>query len=173
MNLLDILLLISLGGFVLFGLWFGFVHTLGSLVGVFAGAFIAGRLHMPLADWLSSAFGNESVMRITAFFIIFFIVNRLIGFLFYLLERVVNIVARLPFINAINKLAGSIIGFIEGVLVIGLTLFIMTKYPINELITSQLQNSTLLPWFIRSSTILQTLLPEVVTQLQSIVNFSF
>ena len=173
MNILDITLLILLGGFVLFGLFFGFVHTLGSLIGTFVGAFFAGLLHQPLAYLLTGVFGHENLMRIIAFLIIFIVINRLVGFGFFLIEKLTTVVTRLPFLSQINKFLGALLGFIEGVLVLGLSLFVINKYPLGPTFTTLLENSDLLPWFIRSSRVLQLVLPQLLKQLQDVVQIAF
>ncbi len=58
MALFDLILIIILGGFVLFGLWFGFIHTLGSLLGIVVGAFVAGHYYSGFADWGSFIWGG-------------------------------------------------------------------------------------------------------------------
>ena len=50
MSTFDIVLLVIIGGFGLFGLWFGIVHTLGSLLGTALGIFLASHYYGPVAD---------------------------------------------------------------------------------------------------------------------------
>ena len=169
MAIFDVILLIILAGFVLFGLWFGFIHTLGSVVGTFVGAFFAGLLYSPVSDWLEQIFGNPNLMKIFAFVFVFLIINRLVGFGFYILDKIFKIFTFLPFLKSINKLLGAIVGFFEGLLVIGLSLFIVARFPISDWFTGVLQNSTLAPWFIKVSGILQILLPDILKKIQAVI----
>ena len=75
MTIFDLILLICLGGFTMFGLWFGFIHTFGSLVGVLAGALISTRIFMPVGDWLTGIFGYPNLTMVIAFLIIFIIIK--------------------------------------------------------------------------------------------------
>lgn len=167
--LLDVILVILLAGFVLFGLWFGFVHTLGSLIGTFAGAFFAGVFHAPLGKYFETIFGHPNLSKIIAFTIIFILINRIIGFIFYLIEKATSFITKIPGLKAINRLLGAIVGLVEGVFVIGLVIFVMSKYPVADWFTNMLANSNLVPWFMKTSKILQIVLPDMLKQLQSVI----
>ncbi|MBD3359935.1 MAG: hypothetical protein GF365_04490 [Candidatus Buchananbacteria bacterium] len=169
MTIFDVILLIILGGFILFGLWFGLIHTLGAIVGTFAGAFFAGLWYDELGVWLTQIFGHPNLMKIFAFIFIFIIVNRLIGFAFYILDRIFRFLSIIPFLKTINRILGAVLGFFEGILVIGLALFMISRFPVSEWFTAVLQASKLAPWFLKTSSILQWMLPELLRQLQSVI----
>jgi uncharacterized membrane protein required for colicin V production len=169
MTIFDVILLIFLGGFVMFGLWFGVIHTLGAIVGTFAGAFFAGLGYSYLGSWLTNIFGHENLMMIFAFIFIFLIINRLIGFGFYVLDKIFNFLSVVPFLKSISKLLGGVLGFFEGMLVIGLSLFVIARFPVSDWFTTVLKASTLAPWFVTISRVLQLMLPEILKQIHSII----
>ena len=169
MTIFDVILLLILGGFVMFGLWFGLIHTLGSVLGTFAGAFFAGLWYEPLGSWLESIFGHPNLMRIFAFIFIFIIANRLIGFAFYVLDKIFNFLTIIPFLKTINRLLGGVLGFFEGVLVIGLSLFVIARFPLSDWFTAVLKASTLSSWFISISGILQLMLPLLLKQIHAVI----
>lgn len=169
MTIFDVILLIILGGFVMFGLWFGFIHTLGAIVGTFAGAFFAGLWYDELGNWLTAVFGHPNLMKIFAFIFIFIIINRLIGFAFYILDRIFKFLSIIPFLKTINRLLGGVLGLFEGILVVGLSLFMIARFPISEWFTAVLQASKIAPWFVKTSGILQWMLPELLRQIQSVI----
>jgi len=169
MTIFDVILLLLLGGFVMFGLWFGIIHTLGAIVGTFAGAFFAGLWYEPLGAWFETIFGHPNLMRIFAFILIFLIINRLIGFGFYVLDRIFNFLNTVPFLKTVNRLIGGVLGFFEGLLVIGLSLFIIVRFPVSDWFVEVLQASALTPWFIRVSSILQWMLPALLKHIQSVI----
>jgi uncharacterized membrane protein required for colicin V production len=74
-----------------------------------------------------------------------------------------------PFLKSVNRLFGGVLGFFEGVLVIGLSLFIISRFPVSDWFTQVLQASTLTGWFIGVSVILQMMLPELLRQLKSVI----
>jgi len=153
----------------MFGLWFGFIHTLGSIIGTFAGAFFAGLSYNALGGWLESIFGHPNLMRIFAFIFIFIIINRLIGFAFYVLDKIFKFMLIIPFLKSVNRLLGGVLGFFEGLLVVGLSLFIIARFPLSDWFTGVLKASVVAPWFISTSKILQLMLPELLKQIQSVI----
>ncbi|MBN1325420.1 CvpA family protein [Candidatus Falkowbacteria bacterium] len=169
MTIFDVILLILLGGFVMFGVWFGMIHTLGAIVGTFAGAFFAGLTYDFLGNWLTGIFGHPNLMKVFAFIFIFLIINRLIGFGFYVLDKIFNFLLIVPFLKSATRIIGGVLGFFEGMLVIGLSLFIIARFPVSEWFTEVLKASSLAPWFITVSRILQLMLPELLKKIQSVI----
>lgn len=169
MAIFDLVLLILLGGFVLFGLWFGFIHTLGSLLGIIAGAWVAGHYYTAVADWGAFMWGGGDWGKVIAFILILILVNRLVGLLFYILDRAFEFITIIPFLSSINRLAGAVLGFLEGAFTLGLILFFLARYPINDWFTGALQSSTIAPWLVGMAQVLAPLLPELLRQLQSVI----
>ncbi|MBI5732174.1 MAG: CvpA family protein [Candidatus Magasanikbacteria bacterium] len=170
MTHLDIILLIILGGFALFGLWFGLIHTLGSLLGTIIGAFVSSHFYGPIAAWVGQLTGgNENLVKIVVFILLFTIVNRLVGFVFWLMERVFNILKIVPFLSAINRLLGGIFGLFEGTLVLGLVLFFISKFPFSDWLIPALAKSTVAASLIKISSLLWPLLPAALKQIQSVL----
>ncbi|MFA5128654.1 MAG: CvpA family protein [Patescibacteria group bacterium] len=170
MILLDLILLLILGGFVLYGLWFGLIHTLGVLVGTIAGAFLAARWYEPVAGWAGFLFGgHENLAKVVCFLILFVIINRLVGLIFWIIDKIFSFLKIVPFLSTINRLLGAVFGFFEGVLVLGLTLFVAERYPLGDWFVNSLADSKIANYFITVGKILMPLLPEVVKQLKSYV----
>lgn len=165
----DIILLILLGGFTLFGLYTGLIHALGALVGVAVGAFFASRFYGPIADWLIPITGgNPNWVKVVVFILVFIIVNRLVGFAFWIVEKIFGVLKVIPFLSTINRLLGAILGLSEGVLVIGLTLYFISKFPLGETLTAALAASSVAAYLIKISAVLWPLLPLVLRQIQSV-----
>lgn len=170
MTLFDVILLVILFGFVLFGFWFGLIHTLGALLGIVVGAFIAGHTYDLAASKTVVFFaGNLNLARIICFIVIFILVNRLIGFVFFIIEKIFNFISVIPFLKSINRLAGAAIGFFEGLLVIGLILYVASKYPVGPFFDKMLIGSKITPYFVNISTILTPLLPRILREIKSII----
>ena len=172
MILFDVILLIIIGGFVMFGFWFGFFHTLGSLFGTVFGAFLASRLYEPMADWLISVTGwGENISSVFMFVVAFFIINRLIGFGFWVVDRVFHIVTYLPFVKGINRFLGMTLGFAEGVITVGLFIYFIERVPLSEGFMNVLANSVIAPVTSNVASILWPLLPDALKLLQSTVDY--
>ncbi len=170
MTTFDLILLLILGGFVAYGLWFGLIHSLGALVGTIAGAFFAARWYDDFASWLGFLFGGrENLAKVVCFLFLFIIINRLIGFGFWLADKIFSILTIIPFLKTINRLLGAAFGFIEGVLVLGLTLYVALRFPLGEWFTESLANSKVAHYLITVANILKPLLPEILKQIKSII----
>ena len=167
MILFDIILLIILGGFVLYGLWFGLIHSIGVLVGTIAGAYFAARWYDPVASWREFYFGGHAnLARVICFLLIFALVDRLVGLLFWLVDKVFSILKIIPFLGLANRLLGAALGFAEGVLVLGLTLYVAERYPLGDWFTTSLADSKVAHYLIDVGSILTPFLPEVLKQIK-------
>ena len=172
MGFFDVILLIIIGGFTMFGFWFGLIHTIGSLLGTILGAYLASHYYEPMADWLISITGwGENVSKVVMFVIAFIIINRLVGFGFWVVEKTTDIVTKLPFIRGINRFLGMAVGFFEGMLTIGLILFFIERVPLSEFIMERIANSFIAPMCVSMANILIPLLPDALVMLQSTVDY--
>ncbi len=168
MSYFDLALIIIIAGFALFGLWFGLVHTLGSLIGTILGVFLAARWYAPFAAWLIGITGwNSNFARVLTFVIAFVLINRLVGLAFFLIDKALALVTRLPFIHSLDKLLGGVFGFLEGVLVIGVALYFINKYPLSPSFMNQIATSKIAPFCIALSSVLWPLMPEALKQIQN------
>jgi len=161
----DLILVLLLFGFGLYGLWFGLIHAFGSLLGVVAASYVASHYYEVAALWVGA---DSAMAKIFVFIILFTIVVRLVGLLFYFIEKIFNILSIIPFLKTINRLAGAILGAVIGVLVIGLLLYVAGKYDLG-IITEAMANSNFAPYFLAAAYILLPLLPEALKRLQSFV----
>lgn len=172
MSVFDISLLVIIGGFALFGLWFGFVHTLGSLLGTILGAYLAGRFYEPFATWLIHITGwPENRARVIMFILAFIIINRLVGFIFWIVDKTLSVITRLPFIRSINRLLGLLLGLAEGMITVGLIFFFIERYPLSPSIMDMIAHSAVVPYTTGIAAILVPLLPMALRVLKSSVEY--
>lgn len=169
--LVDIILLLFLAGFVFYGLFFGLIRTVGSLLGIVVGAWVASRVYLWVFSLTGSlAFGHENTGKVIAFIVCFTVVNRLIGLVFAILDRTYHLLTFVPFLKTINRLGGLVLGFLEGGLVLGLLLYVSARYvPAGVWAATQMQESSLAPFFLDFANWLVPLLPEILRQLKSII----
>lgn len=166
----DIILLIILGGFAMFGLWFGFIHALGAVVGTVIATFVSTHYYEGLSSWIwSLTGGNENLVKVLVFIFFFIIINRLVGFGFWLIEKAFDVLKIIPFLSTINRLLGGVFGLLEGVLVVGLSLFFISKFPFSEWLIGSMLKSTVSSTLINISSVLWPLMPAALKQIQSIL----
>ena len=172
MNWFDLSLVVITGSFILFGFWFGFVHTAGSLIGTLAGAYVASRYYEMASVWLQHITGWQgNTARVVMFGLILFAVSRLVGFLFFIVDKFLSFITKLPFISSLNRLLGAALGFLEGVMTIGLFLFFVERFPVSEKFMEMLASSELAPKYRAVADVFIPLLPEALRLLQSTVDY--
>jgi uncharacterized membrane protein required for colicin V production len=171
MSIFDVVLLIVLFGFIFYGLFFGLIRTFGTFAGVLVGAFFASRFYLPVSDWLNSFFfGHDSLGKVLVFIILFSLFNRLTGFAFYLLDRAFNIISIIPFLKTFNRLGGAILGFITGSLILGLIIYVASRYSfVGNWFGDNLVNSQVAPILLKTANMLLPFLPEMLKKLQSLI----
>lgn len=167
MSLFDIVLVIIIAGFSLFGFWFGLIHTLGSLVGTVVGVFLSTRYYGILAGWIIHITGwNENFSNVLAFIITFVIINRLIGLLFFFIDKTLAILTHLPFLSGINRILGAIFGFFEGVVVLGIIFYFINKFPLSADFMAHVNASAIVPFTVKTASILWPFIPQALKALQ-------
>lgn len=172
MLLIDIILIAIISGFSVFGLWFGLVHTLGSLLGTILGVLLASRYYEPLADWLISVTGwGDNVARVIVFIIAFLIINRLVGVVFFFIERFTSIFTKLPIIGGFNRLFGFLFGLLEGVITVGVVIYFIERFPLSDSIMDSIASSSIAPYTLDVASLLIPLLPEGIRILHSTIDY--
>lgn len=169
--LIDVVLLLIIAGFVFYGLFFGLIRMIGSFVGLVVGAIFASRFYLLVYEFVNPVFfGYENLGKVMTFIILFSILSKLVGFGFYLLEKVFNIIAIIPFLKTFNRLGGAIFGFLVGSLSVGLVLYVSSKYAIiTTFFGKWLVMSKLAPLLIFFAKVLLPLLPEVLKKIQGLI----
>jgi membrane protein required for colicin V production len=168
MTVLDLILVLILFFFTASGLRFGLIHTLGALVGTVVGVLIAGNYFEEGAELIKGVLlNNVNLARVFAFIIIFVLSSRLVGLVFWIIDRAFKVVSIIPFLKSINRLAGAILGFLEGAVILGIILIFIDKFPFSEAIIPAIDGSSVAQWLLGYGKILAPLLPEAVKLLQS------
>ncbi len=171
MTILDIILLFILAGFVFYGLFFGLIKTIGSLVGVILGAWGASQLYLMLFGVIQDLFfGLDNLGKIICFIILFLIIDKLVTLGFSLLNKSFKIFSIIPFSKTVNRLGGAAFGFVEGGLILGLLLYILSKYTFVETFFGDiLAESQLAPFLLNFIKIILPLFPQVLKELKSVI----
>lgn len=160
-TLTDVILIVILAIFVIGGFVLGLIQAIGALVGLVFGAWVAANSYLPVADWLTPIIlGHSGTAKVIAFTVIFILVNRLVGLLFWLINKAFNLISIIPFLKSINRLGGVILGLIEGVLVLGLIIFVIAKFaPDISWLADNLNQSKVAHWLVLATQFLTNLIP--------------
>lgn len=155
----DLILILIVFTFVLFGLWFGLVHALGGLLGTLVGAVIAVKY---FKRWAVTNLG-----QVISFIVLFTLGSRITGFIFYGIERVLKVSNIIPGIKTLNRLAGGILGLAEGCIVVGIGLLFASKFPFLALLT-QIGKSEIAQFLIGVGTTVLPFFPRVLKEVQEV-----
>lgn len=160
MTFIDILLLVIIGAFVLFGLFFGLLHTLGSLIGTFIGLFVATHFIDPAFETFGFLLGGGEMAKVISFIILFIVTSRLFSLLMKIVGAVLYWFSIIPFATTINRLLGALFGFVEGVIVVGVTIFYAMQILPDDTLLQALQGSLLAKYLVAVMSALQVFFPE-------------
>jgi len=162
MIIFDIILLIVLSGFIFYGLFFGLIRTVGSIFGLVGGLWLTLVFYLTVFDWVKNLFfGRELAGKIIIFIVLFALINRLIGFIFVLLDRTFDLISIIPF----NRLAGACLGFLEGGLVLGLILLIISQIGFG----GWFDNSRVAPFLTSFTQAIMPLLPGLLNRVKGMI----
>lgn len=172
MPTIDIGILIVIGMFAMAGFRFGIIQTLGSLLGTVLGVYLATRYYEPMADFLVEFTGwGGNLPEVVMFIVAFIVINRLVGFAFWLIDKSFGIITRLPFLNSINKLAGFALGILEGIVTIGVIIYFVERFPLSDKLMEMIATSNIAPWVSDWADVFVPLFPDALSLLESSVDF--
>lgn len=168
---IDIVLIIVLFGFIFYGLFFGLIRALGALIGALAGFLLASKFYLFAFGFVQGLFfGHDNIGKIIIFIILFTLINRLVCLAFALINKTYDLISIIPFLKIINRLAGAIFGFLEGAVVLGVSLFIISNnFFIGNWFVKFLDNSQVAPFLLKFVLLLKPMLPGMLNKLQNIV----
>lgn len=130
MSVIDFIILLILAGFVWKGIKMGLIESVGGIVGLFVGAFIAGQYYNEVAEMLEGLlFGSTILANVLGFLVVFILVNRAIALLFWIIDKIFHIIAIIPFLKTFNRLLGGIFGLLEGLIFIGIIVYVLSMAP--------------------------------------------
>ncbi|MFZ2804027.1 MAG: CvpA family protein [Patescibacteria group bacterium] len=147
MLLVNIILILILMGFAGAGMKDGFVHTLGRVVGAVLGFVAANAWYIGASGFLA-VFMPLGWAKVLTFLIIYVVISHLVGLAFVLVDGVFRILSILPFLKSINSLLGLILGFFEGVLIVGGVIYLLLTFPLIPSITAWLAPSAVAQWIL-------------------------
>lgn len=125
MNFVDfifilIILLLAFQGFRK-GLIYEVASLAGLILGIYASFHFSGYLEGYLTEYLNVP---EKYSTITAFILIFIVVIIILHFIGKIIENIIDVIA----LGFLNKLAGSIFGFVKGIVLLSLAILIIDHF---------------------------------------------
>jgi len=167
----DVVLLIILAGFVFYGLFFGLIRAVGSILGLIIGVWLASIFYLQAFGFIQKFFiGKEDLGRIITFVILFIIINRVVGFIFILLDKTFDFISIIPFLKSINRLAGAIFGLLTGSLLLGFIFYTVQDYPfIGSWLSNSFSKSKVVPYMIKAVEVAKPIFPGIFSALKNLL----
>lgn len=148
----------------------GLIEGIGSIVGIVLGLIVASYYYLNLSENLTWLFlNNQTVSQICTFLLIFILVNRGIAIVFWVFDKMFKIIAFIPFLKTFNRLLGAALGFIEGVIVIGVVLILLINFTQGDFWDKKVDNSRFAGLFKKGATVVSPLIPKSQDQLKNYV----
>lgn len=153
--------------FVLNGFLQGIIHMLGAVLGLVVGVAVAARYDAAVGSWIAGATGwSQSICTILGFVLTLILFTRVFGVALHLLEKTFNFL-KVPLVGLANRIAGGVLGFFEGIFVVGSTLMVINTLPFPALVKT-VSESNLAGALIAASMLLLPLMPKGIRDLYSV-----
>jgi len=171
MSIFDIILIIILVGCLFRGFATGLIKSVGAFVGLIGGAFLASHFYLWLFGFISNWFGTyTNIGQVVCFLIIFIIASWIIHFIFAIIDKTYDLLSVIPFLKSINRFAGAILGLLVGALIMGLMLYLASKYfPVGGYIDGWISSSAVSPYLLNFAKILLPILSGSFKDIQGII----
>jgi membrane protein required for colicin V production len=121
----DILILLILAFFTINGFRHGFIDEAGRILAMICGFMGAQRYHHDLMPYLELYFTNPNVLKIVSYLAVFFVVVVIINIIVIVLRKFFELIL----LGWLNRLLGSLLGLIKGILVVSLIILVMQIIP--------------------------------------------
>ncbi len=121
----DILILIILGFFTFNGFRNGFIKEAARILGMVGGFFTAHNLHDDLMPFLEVYIVNPTILTVVSYLGVFCITLVVINTLAMVLQKFFELIL----LGWLNRLLGTLIGLLKGILVVSIIIFILEIAP--------------------------------------------
>ena len=171
MPISDLILVLFLGAFVFYGFYVGILRMILNLISSLLAIIISVNIYLQVYNLIPFiGFGSESLGKTLSFILVLAILAYLLGFVFKIIAKLLKIISSLPIISSFNRILGGILGFLQGLFILGMIIFVMSRYAItNEFLNNLVSNSDVAPVFMKSINWLSPLVPQALRLLDSVI----
>lgn len=167
----DLVLVVILGIFILYGFYLGLVRMVLSLISAILSIIISLNIYLYFSKFLSFIdFLPDAWVNIISFLLVLSVVNYLLNIVFRLIGKVLKLVSSLPVISFVNRIMGGVFGLVQGVFILGIIVYVSSRYVVSNIfLNSWMTNSELAPIFMGGINWISPLVPEALKMLQSVI----
>ena len=155
------------------GVWRGLLYGMISLVGTVLGVLLASWYVEPMAGWLIERFDwAANLSRIAIFVVSFILIMQIVRIAFWGLKKVSRWFNKIPLLGWTNRLLGGIFGFVQAVIILGMLVYVIERFPLHEGLMNMIAGSNMAPYLLLSVSWIIPFLPEAWKALQSTVDYT-
>lgn len=171
MVILDIILIVFLGIFVVYGFYLGLVRMILGLISAILSIIIALNIYLYLSNILSFLnFIPDAWIKIVSFIIILSVINYFLNIVFKIIGKVLHLISSLPVISFVNRSLGGFLGLIQGLLVLGVVIYVTSRYAFaSDFLTALMVDSDLAPILVKGVNWVTPLVPNTLRILESVI----
>ncbi len=171
MVIFDVVLIVILCGFIFYGLFFGLLRALGSLVALIVAIWFTSISYKAVFAVVGAlAFGYDTIGRGVLYVIMFIIINRLVKLGFSFVESALDFIDIIPFFSIVNRLIGAIFGFFIGAILIGLLFKAASSHPASSvLVHKYAEKSVIVPYLATFTALVMSILPDSLSRVKNAI----
>ena len=159
----DIIILLILAFFTFGGFKNGFIKEAARVIGMVGGFISAKKFHDELMPHLELYFSNPNVLTVASYLVVFFGTLIIINAIAMALQKLFELIL----LGWLNRLLGTLLGLIKGILVVSIMIFILELAPMG--IRQKLENESEMYKIcnvVKSSIIKQSMMKEKIDEFQ-------
>ncbi len=137
-NIIDILILVILALFTFFGAKRGLISEVSRIIGLIAGFVLANQFHNEANQFLQQWIDNVPVRNVISYLVIFIVVVFAVSIVASILQKFFEFIL----LGWLNRLLGLLLGFIKGLLIVSVLIFIIEAFPTADSFRNRLENDS-------------------------------
>ncbi|HEY5975306.1 MAG TPA: CvpA family protein [Geobacteraceae bacterium] len=138
MNLVDILIWLTLAGFIVKGFMKGLVQQVCSLLGLLVGGWAALKYYAYVTEASRHLIHLPAMVATAISFVCIFLV---VSLLFYFLGHLLTVMFKIMLLGGVNRVGGVVLGLLEGAFILCLVLYLGTTKPVPDKLKGYLARS--------------------------------
>lgn len=168
MTLVDIIVLVALGAFFVKGFRMGLVRGIATLIGLVVGLWLAGHYYAEAAGFLEGWGLPQAFSGAAGYIAVFLVSMWVISIVVWMADRVFKFLAIVPGMKLLNSLLGGALFLLEGVLIIGVILYVISQFnPPDSRTARAIEGSRLAPMIRAAYWVASPLIPASIEAARS------
>lgn len=172
MPTLDLVLLIFLGAFILYGFYLGLVKMVLHIISTVLSIIIAIKFYSQLHSFIPFiGFGSSAMGKTLSFIVVLTLSSFLLNLAFNLIAKVLKVITALPIVSFVNRSLGAILGLIQGLFILGAIIFVASRYSItDQFLNNLVSNSNVAPILIKIVSWVKPFVPDAIKTAESLMS---